>query len=339
MTATREPERNVLPGAGTESRAGSANAGSAGVGRLLPSPTGRLHLGHARTFAIAYFHARSRGGKLVLRIDDLDTPRVVPGAADDIVRDLTWLGLDWDGPVTWQSSNLPASRDACRRLLEAGLAYACVCSRGDLRTAPSAPQAGVAEPRYPGTCRGKFASVEEAERLTGKPAGVRFLVPPGNVELVDGFSGPFSVDVSREVGDFLIARKGGLPSYQLAVVVDDAAQGVTEVVRGDDLLPSTARQHLLRKALGLPEPAHWHVPLVVDASGRRLAKRADDLSLAELRERGVDPRAVASWVARVSGIPDAEHESAAELVSRFSMQRVPHTQVSSQGVVELLTAR
>lgn len=309
------------------------------VGRLLPSPTGKLHLGHARTFLIAYWHARSRGGKLVLRIEDLDAPRVVPGAADDIVRDLTWLGVDWDGPVVLQSSHLSASNAACDELLRRGLAYACVCSRGDLRTAQSAPQAGVTEPRYPGTCRGKFASVAEAERITGKPAGVRFVVPEGRVDLVDSFAGPFSVDVAAEVGDFLIARKGGLPAYQLAVAVDDAAQGVTEVVRGDDLLASTARQYLLRRALGLPEPAYFHVPLVVDAAGRRLAKRADDLSLAELRDRGVDPRAVASWVARTAGIADAELENAAELASRFAMHRVPHTQVSSQGVVELLGAR
>jgi glutamyl-tRNA synthetase len=214
-----------------------------------------------------------------------------------------------------------------------------VCSRGDLRTSQSAPQAGVSEPRYPGTCRGKFASVAEAERITGKPAGVRFIVPEGRVELVDSFAGPFAVDVAAEVGDFLIARKGGLPAYQLAVVVDDAAQGVTEVVRGDDLLPSTARQYLLRRALRLPEPAYFHVPLVVDSAGRRLAKRADDLSLAELRDRGVDPRAVASWAARTAGILDAERETAAELASRFAMQRVPHTQISSQGVVELLAAQ
>ncbi|HVW23896.1 MAG TPA: tRNA glutamyl-Q(34) synthetase GluQRS [Polyangiaceae bacterium] len=333
MREHAEPESSQMGACSKQAAFGSS------VGRLLPSPTGRLHLGHARTFLIAYWHARSRGGRLVLRIEDLDAPRVVPGAADDVVRDLAWLGIDWDGPVVLQSAHLSASNAACEELLRRGLAYACVCSRGDLRTAQSAPQAGVAEPRYPGTCRGRFASVAEAERVTGKPAGVRFAVPPGRVDLVDAFAGPFSVDVAAEIGDFLIARKGGLPAYQLAVVVDDAAQGVTEVVRGDDLLPSTARQYLLRRALGLPEPAYWHVPLVVDGAGRRLAKRADDSSLAELRDRGVDPRAVASWVARTAGIDDAAHESAAELSSRFSMQRVPRTQVSSQGVVESLTAR
>lgn len=309
------------------------------VGRLLPSPTGKLHLGHARTFLLAYWHARSRGGRLVLRIEDLDAPRVVPGAADDIVRDLTWLGVDWDGPVVLQSNELARSVAACDALIGRGLAYACVCSRGDLRTARSAPQAGVVEPRYPGTCRGRFASVAEAERITGKPAGVRFRVEPGSVELVDSFVGPFSTNVADDVGDFLIARKGGLPAYQLAVVVDDAAQGVTEVVRGDDLLSSTARQHLLQRALALPEPSYWHVPLVVDGAGRRLAKRADDLSIAELRARGAEPRAVVSWVARTAGIVDAVRESAAELVPRFSMARVPHVQVSAERVLEELALR
>jgi glutamyl-tRNA synthetase len=286
---------------------------------------------------LAYWHARSRGGELVLRIEDLDTPRVVPGAADGVVRDLEWLGLDWDGPVVLQSSHVAASIAACDALIERGLAYPCVCSRGDLRTAQSAPQAGVAEPRYPGTCRDRFKSVADAERLTGKSAGVRFRVPAGTIELVDSFSGPFSTNVKDEVGDFLIARKGGLPAYQLAVVVDDAAQGVTEVVRGDDLLSSTSRQYLLRRALDLPEPAYWHVPLVVDAEGRRLAKRADDLSLAELRERGADPRDVVSWVAETAGILDAGRETAKELTPRFSMERVPREQVSSQGVVERVT--
>lgn len=298
------------------------------LGRLLPSPTGKLHLGHARTFLIAWWHARSRGGHVVLRIEDLDAPRVVPGAADEILRDLEWLGLDWVGTPVLQSSRLEASLDAARKLLERGLAYPCVCSRSDVKSAQSAPHAGDAEPRYPGTCRGRFRSVEDAERATSKAAGVRFLVPPGPLEFVDGFAGPFTADVGAEVGDFLVARRGGLPAYQLAVVVDDAAQGVTEVVRGDDLLSSAVRQLLLRRALDVPEPRSWHVPLVVDAQGRRLAKRADDASLAALRERGVDPRAVVSFIARSAGIPDAERQTATELIASFEMDRVPRAQVS-----------
>ena len=309
------------------------------TGRLLPSPTGKLHLGHARTFLLAYWQARSRGGSIVLRIEDLDAPRVVPGASEAIVQDLEWLGIEWDGPVVVQSSRIGASIDACEDLLRRGLAYPCICSRGDLRTAQSAPQQGVAEPRYPGTCRGKFASVAEAEKASGKPAGVRFVVEPGPVEFVDHFVGPCSFDVARDVGDFLIARKGGLPAYQLAVVVDDAAQAVTEVVRGDDLLSSTARQILLRRALGLPEPSYVHVPLVVNETGRRLAKRADDLSLAELRDRGADARAIATWCGRTAGIAVEGLETAAELTARFSMDRVPREPVSSHGVAQALVRR
>jgi len=292
------------------------------VGRLAPSPTGKLHLGHARTFLLAWWHARAQGGTLLMRMEDLDAPRVVPGTADAILRDLEWLGLDWDGPVVLQSTGLERMNDAVRWLVERGLAYPCVCTRGDLRTAQSAPQAGTVEPRYPGTCRGRFPSVEAAERTSGKPAGLRFVAPGGTTRFVDGFAGPVVANVADEVGDFLIARKGGAPAYQLAVVVDDAAQGVTEVVRGDDLLESTARQSLLQEALGLPHPSWWHVPLVVDETARRLAKRDDDLSLAELRDRGVDPRAIVGWVVRESGLAPVERISAREALPEFDLGRV-----------------
>lgn len=313
------------------------------VGRLAPSPTGRLHVGHARTFLLAFWHARARGGKIVLRIEDLDAPRAVPGAADRIQRDLEWLGIDWDGPVVVQSTRIDRMADAVRELVDRGLAYPCVCSRGDLQTAASAPQAGTLEPRYPGTCRGRFASVEEAEKRTGKSAGLRFVVPPGDVGFVDGFAGPQTSNVHNEVGDFLISRKTGAPAYQLAVVVDDAADGVTEVVRGDDLLASTARQKLLQCALSLPSPAWWHVPLVVDEDGRRLAKRADDVSLSELRERGVEPRALVGWLARESNVADVEFATAAELTPYFSFVRVSPKPLRvpnrTEAFVSLLLAR
>lgn len=257
-----------------------------------------------------------------MRMEDLDAPRVIAGTADAILRDLEWLGLDWDGPVVLQSTGLERVNDAVRRLIERGLAYACVCTRGDLRTAQSAPQAGTLEPRYPGTCRGRFASIEAAERSSGKPAGLRFVARDGETCFVDGFAGPVVANVADDAGDFLIARKGGAPAYQLAVVVDDAAQGVTEVVRGDDLLASTARQSLLQEALGLPHPSWWHVPLVVDETGRRLAKRDDDLSLAELRERGVAPEAIVGWVVRESGLAPVERISARDALPVFDLARV-----------------
>ena len=293
------------------------------VGRLAPSPTGLLHLGHARTFLIAWWYTRSRGGDVLLRVEDLDAERSDPRFADAAKRDLEWLGLDWDGPATVQSEHLERFEHAARALAERGLAYACVCTRGDLRTAQSAPQLGDSEPRYPGTCRGRFASVADAELRTGRKAGLRLAVPEGAVTIHDELNGDVQSDVAFEVGDFLIARRGGAPSYQLAVSVDDAASGVTEVVRGSDLLSSAARQWHVQNALGLPHPRWVHVPLVTDAAGRRLAKRADDLSLAELRARGVAPEAIVRWAAESAGHELGARARAGEVTRVFQLDRVP----------------
>lgn len=297
------------------------------VGRLAPSPTGLLHLGHARSFLLAWWSVRSRGGRLVLRMEDLDVPRVRPGMVEAALRDLEWLGLDWDGEMLLQSSGMERLRAAVERLEELRLAYPCVCSRADVRAALSAPQQGDVEPRYPGTCRGRFASRAQAHERSGKAVSLRFRVPEGAVTIADAFAPPATFDVAAEVGDFMIARRDSTPAYQLAVVVDDAFQGVTEVLRGDDLLPSAARQWHLQRALGLAHPTWVHVPLVVDASGRRFAKRADDLSLAELRERGVDPRAVVGWAARVSGLDTPDRLSAREALREFALSKLPHQPV------------
>lgn len=266
-----------------------------------------------------------------MRMEDLDGPRCEPRFVDQALQDLEWLGIDWDGPVVLQSTGLPRFAEALERLLRAGMAYPCVCSRGDIRAAQNAPQQGSLELRYPGTCRGRFASVEEALRTTGHDAGVRFRVDPGPVMVDDRFAGKHAFDVAGSVGDFLIGRRDGAPAYQLAVVLDDAAQGVTEIVRGDDLLPSAARQILLQRALGLPTCAYYHVPLVVDESGRRLAKRHDDLSLSELRQRGVDPRALVGWVATSAGMLAGERLSAREYLPSFSLARVPPGNVTAPG--------
>ena len=297
------------------------------MGRLAPSPTGSLHLGHARSFLLAWWQARSRGGRIVMRMEDLDGPRSEPRFVDQALFDLEWLGLDWDGPVLLQSTGLPRFVEAIERLLQTGDAYPCVCSRGDIRAAQNAPQQGALELRYPGTCRGRFANTEQALAATGRDAGVRFRVHPGSVSVDDVFAGKHEFDVDASVGDFLAGRRDGAPAYQLAVVLDDAFQGVTEIVRGDDLLPSAARQILLQQALGLPALDYYHVPLVVDASGRRLAKRHDDLSLSELRQLGVDPRALVRWVAMSSGMADHDLASAREYLPLFSMERVPRTSV------------
>jgi glutamyl-tRNA synthetase len=297
------------------------------VGRLAPSPTGLLHLGHARSFLLAWWHIRKSGGKIVLRIEDLDGPRVRPELIDAALRDLRWLGLDWDGAPLVQSSGIDRIMSALNELERLGFTYPCVCSRSDVRGAQSAPQLGDEEPRYPGTCRGRFASGEHAARATGRPVGMRFKVTEGAVEFRDSIAGAVSCDVSRDVGDFLIGKRDGAPAYQLAVVVDDAHQGVTEVIRGDDLLPSTARQWQLQRALGLMHPTWFHLPLVLDEAGRRLAKRADDLSLAELAENGTDPRAVVAWAARSAGMDVGDRVTAKAAIPAFDFSTLPREPV------------
>lgn len=303
------------------------------VGRLAPSPTGALHLGHARSFLIAWWHARARGGRMVLRIEDLDDGRSRAEHAQRIPYELEWLGLDWDGPIDVQSRAHAAHAAALERLLAAGALYPCVCTRAELRSALSAPHAGEAEIPYPGTCRDRYADCAAAERASGRAAGLRVRVPPGLTRFVDGLAGAQSHDVARSAGDFLVARRDGVLAYQLAVVIDDARQAVSEVVRGDDLLPSTARQIVLQRALGLPHPRWWHVPLVCDARGERLAKRSGATSLAALRERGLDPRALVSFIARGSGqrLADGVDRASSELLdarawgAHFEIERVPRT--------------
>lgn len=301
------------------------------VGRLAPSPTGLLHLGHARTFLVAWWRARNVGGRLLMRLEDLDGPRAKPEFAAAALRDLAWLGIDWDGPDYVQSQGLAEISAAAADLEQRGLAYACVCSRGDVRSAQSAPQLGDNEPRYPGTCRGKFASLAAALAETGKPAGLRLQVAEGAVTVKDELLGERSFDVQTEVGDFLIAKRDRAPAYQLSCVVDDARQAVTEVVRGEDLFASSARQRLLQQALGLPPVRYVHVPLVLDESGRRLAKREDDLSLQELREGGTDPRAIVAWAAKSCGIAAAERITARVALIDFALAKLPREPVILDG--------
>ncbi len=298
------------------------------VGRLAPSPTGVLHLGNARTFLLAWLSARARGGTVLLRIEDIDGPRVKAGAGAQAVEDLRWLGLDWDGEVLVQSERVDVYRAAAQRLIDAGLAYPCVCSRREVEAAASAPHEGEGEggaagdgPVYPGTCRGRYASLLRAEVETGRAAALRFMVDAAAEPFVDGFRGEQRGAVA---GDFVIQKRDGAPAYQLAVVVDDAAQGVTEVVRADDLLPSTPRQLLLYRALGLAPPEFVHVPLVVGDDGRRLAKRHGDTSLRELRRLGVGPAELCGFLASISGLAsDRAACTPKELLARFDLAAVP----------------
>ncbi len=292
------------------------------VGRLAPSPTGAQHVGNARTYLIAWLSARSRGGRVVLRVEDIDSPRVKPGAAEGLLADLRWLGLDWDaGPVV-QTQRLPLYESALRRLCERELVYPCTCTRSDVERAASAPHAEHEGPVYPGTCAGRTSA--DAEALAGRPFAWRFRVPAGAVEFVDRFRGPVRLDLHGLGGDFVVWKSAGTPAYQLAVVVDDADQGVTEVVRGDDLVPSTPRQLLLYAALGLRPPAFVHVPLVVGPDGRRLAKRHGDTRLSALRAAGVRAEALLGLLAwSCCWLDRPEPATARDLLSLYRLETIP----------------
>lgn len=258
----------------------------------------------------------------MLRIEDLDSLRSAPRYIDACIKDLEWLGIDWDLGPRLQSEGLERILDAAQHLMKHGLAYACVCSRRDVRASQGAPHPGEREQGYPGTCRGRFRDLYSANRHSGGSACVRFQVSPGLVCVDDVLCGRHWFDVAREVGDFPILRRDHSPAYQLAVVVDDHHDGVTEVLRGEDLLPSTARQKLLLEALGYSPPRWIHVPLVVDSEGRRLAKRTDALSLEELRQRGATARDILGWVARSIGMNAGGIETARDLLAGFSLDRL-----------------
>lgn len=289
-------------------------------GRLAPSPTGALHLGNVRSFVLTWLAARKQGGWIELRIEDLDAPRVREGAVEAILDDLAWLGLDWDAGPRFQAGRIDEYRARLQLLAEAQLAYPCVCSRRDIEAAASAPHANEEGPLYPGTCRGRFSTVAEAQEASanGRVAW-RFAVPRGRVvRWKDHIAGEQAFEVARQLGDFVIWKKDGEPAYQLAVVVDDGLVDINQVVRGDDLLPSAARQILLHEALGQQPPAWWHLPLVFDASGKRMAKRTGDATLQSLRAQGVRPGAVLEWVALVSGLnPSESVRTAADLLASF----------------------
>jgi glutamyl-tRNA synthetase len=303
-------------------------------GRFAPSPTGPLHLGNARTALLSWLAARAAGGAWLMRVEDLDGPRVRPGLEGRILDELRWLGLDWDegpdvgGPAGPYRQSQLAGRyaEALETLRSARLAYPCFCSRAEVAAAATAPHGPSDEgPRYPGTCRG-LSRAEVARRGGTRRPAWRLAVEPGEVAFQDGVHGPCAYDVAAATGDFVVMRADGLAAYQLAVAVDDAAMRVTDVVRGDDLLPSTARQLLVYRGLGLGPPRFAHVPLVVGEDGERLAKRHAALSLGELRERGADPRAVVGLLAALSGLagPGARCWPR-DLVAGFELGRLPRT--------------
>lgn len=306
--------------------------------RLAPSPTGALHLGNARTFLITWALARANGWRIVMRVEDLDTPRVKPETIDQALRDLEWLGVDYDeGPII-QSRDLEHHVEAMAALAAKGLAYPCELTRTQIEAAASAPHdaptaddAPGHEVRFPSSLRPADWS---APRLfESRETNWRFAcpdAPEGLVEFDDLFAGPQRVTPADTIGDFVAWTKRGTPSYQLAVVVDDQRQRATHVVRGDDLLDSAARQTLLYRALGFgPPPTYLHLPLVKGADGRRLAKRHGDTRLSHYRARGVPPERIVALLARWSGVEDASEQamSAAEFASRLALDRIPRTPI------------
>ncbi|WP_237210520.1 tRNA glutamyl-Q(34) synthetase GluQRS [Rothia nasimurium] len=293
-------------------------------GRYAPSPSGDLHLGNLRTALLAWLMARSAGGRFVMRVEDLD--RVKKGAAERQLADLAALGIDWDGPVLYQSTRREAYADALTRLREAGLVYECYCTRKEIQEASSAPHG--APGAYPGTCR-NLTEAERAERRQLRPASLRLKAQVKEWTVTDRFAGEYT----DSVDDFVLVRADGVYAYNLVCVVDDDYQGVTEVVRGDDLLPSAPRQAYLAQLLGLPVPAYAHVPLALNTEGKRLAKRDGAVTLAELTAAGVSTERIMRMIAASIPLPpltgasageNGPHlpETAAEMLSVFSPDRI-----------------
>ena len=303
-------------------------------GRLAPSPTGYLHIGNARSFLLAWLQMRSLGGQIILRIEDLDTQRATPNAAEQIVRDLRWIGIDWDNHLTadyFQSNRSPLYQEALASLQNRGLIYPCFCSRKDLRSIASAPHHND-EPIYPGTCR-NFSEEERQQRGHEKSPALRFAVRPGTViEHHDGVAGPQREDVGSTTGDFIVARADGVVGYQLAVVVDDISMGITHVLRGDDLLGSAPRQILLHHTFGAVPPMFTHVPLVLGSDGSRLAKRHGSVSVRELRAGGTTAERLVGWMAWSCGVMDRPAPiTAMELIPEFNVSSIARETTQLKG--------
>ena len=299
-------------------------------GRYAPSPTGDLHLGNLRTALLAWLFARCAAGQFVLRIEDLDRPRVRPGATQRMLDDLRWLDIDWDegpgigGPYApYTQSERQGIYAAClQRLQDAGLIYPCYCSRAEIARAASAPHEDEG-PRYPGTCRNLSDDQRRQHEASGRRPSLRFRVDDERiVTFHDLLAGQQQQHVQNVIGDFIVRRADGIFAYQFAVVVDDALMHINQVVRGADLLASTARQILLYEALGFPVPTFVHVPLILDSEGKRLSKRIQSAGLEPLRAAGAAPAQVVGQLAASCGLlEEGTVMSAAELVRQYAGKR------------------
>ena len=298
------------------------------TGRFAPSPSGRLHLGNLACSLLAWLSARSRGGRIVLRIEDLDAERCPRLYADLLEQDLDWLGLVWDEGGSTGGPNGPYYQSECaeiyassfRKLEDRGLVYPCFCSRAQLHAA-SAPHTSDGNVIYPGTCRGLTAA-EIAEKRKKKAPAYRLMVPDEEITFVDGCMGPHTENLLRDCGDFYLRRADGVFAYQLAVVTDDGRMGINQVVRGRDLLDSTPRQIWLQEGLGLPRPAYYHTPLLCAPDGRRLSKREKDLDMGALRSR-FSPRQLTGRLAALAGlVPPGTQCTPAQLVDVFDWNKI-----------------
>ena len=290
-------------------------------GRFAPSPSGRMHLGNLWSSLLAWLAARSAGGRVVLRLEDLDPDRCTQAWCDQVMRDYEWLGLTWDNEPVYQSRRTELYHEAFAQLEGRGLLYPCYCTRAE-RLAASAPHRSDGAAVYDGRCR--RLSPQERDQLarTRRPAW-RAAVPQEAISFDDRIQGPFAQNLARDCGDFILRRSDGVYAYQLAVVVDDGEMGVTQVVRGSDLLDSTPRQLWLQDQLGLPHPEYGHVPLLLSPSGKRLAKRDRDQELGALQER-YTARELAGMLAHLAGlIPEPAPVTPEELIPLFSWEKIP----------------
>ncbi|NNE01239.1 MAG: tRNA glutamyl-Q(34) synthetase GluQRS [Pirellulaceae bacterium] len=314
------------------------------TGRLAPSPTGAQHLGNARTYLLAYWSARSIGARLIMRIEDIDSPRVKPWARQQAIDDLRWLGIDWDegpdvpyrptdGPPTVQGAHGPyiqtervaLYQTALERLITQDRVFPCTCSRKDIAAAASAPHEGESPiahegPIYPGTC----ASWSNGDGIPQQGTFCWWFRPSDReIRFTDIVTGDQSCHVAKQLGAFPVTQKSGQFAYQLAVVVDDALMEITEVVRGDDLIPSTYRQLELYDALGYQPPRFAHVPLVKGTDGRRLAKRHGDTRLSTFRQQGVSPQQIVGWAAHSAGVTENDAPiAAADVITQFDWTKL-----------------